>query len=114
MSKWNIAGLLAGLAYLLPVVAGEVRPTAAEDSAAIQAHPFPLREYPIMRPDFETLRQWHYTHQHVLPEAGRNTRILQSQLQALVTATPTSTSLLPFMSYPETKRSQGSCGDCWV
>ena len=61
-------------------------------------------EHAIMRPDFETFRQWE-AQDNSLPKAYIDPAIKPKRGSA---------SLLGYLPYIPVERNQGSCGDCWT
>ena len=67
--------------------------------------------HPIMQPDGDTLLSWAEQFNRQLPA------VLDPEIQLQLGATAaagTSFSLLPYLTYTPSTRSQGGCGDCWA
>jgi C1A family cysteine protease len=69
--------------------------------------------YSIMHPDLETIIRWKENYERA-PKAPVNEAIHVRLAQAEVQGAGTSLSLLNYLQYTPSERSQGSCGNCWV
>jgi len=71
------------------------------------------RPHPIMHPDFATREQWRANHR-TLPHAAISAAVQHRLTASAQASLPTSTNLLPYMTFTPSAWDQGNCGSCWT